>query len=342
MPPAQAPVSSRSLSADGHDIVNLKCVILSLSSIFIFVLVSFLAYQFIVLRRRATCGNAVIRISNLPALFVEGASRCTFWKRTSFFPTVSALVAQSTLVASSPLRLGIVPDKLGTLSAFPWSMDLICRGLERFLSWGRATIGLFGLVASSVQQSFSGLIRLSALPSSTLSTGDDPHPPYAAALRRLCNTSALSHLAGLQPRLLGSRSMGNIDPRLHPSGLTGPVADTDEPEPDIVLVPDTTDDTQLETDTPVIPLIVLSLPSSEHLVADLPLPIPLDEDLLGPDGTFRSTGSPAPAKVDTYDINNATRQALTVRLWERRRRLKPLSSPSILSTSGMVYRPRWL
>ena len=202
-------------------------------------------------------------------------------------------------------------------------------------------VGLSGVAASSIQQSFSGLIGLTSSPSSTLSTGDDLHPPYNTALRGLCNTRFLSRLAGLQQRLLGSSSKGNTDPRLHPLGPTGPVADTKDPEPDI-LMPDKTDDTRLETDTPVIPLIILSLPSSEHLSADLPLRILLDEDLLCPDGTFRPTGFLAPAKVGTYDINNATRQALATRLRERRKHVKPLSFPSILSTSGMAHWPRWL
>jgi hypothetical protein len=351
MPPAQVPVASRSLSADRHDIVNLKCVILSLSFVFIFVLGSFLAYQFVVHRRRAICGNAILRISGLPALLAEGAHRDG--KRT-FFPTVSALIVQSTLVASSPLRLGIVPDKLGAQSTLRWSMDFICRGLGLSLSWGRATIGLFGLAASAsaatIQQSFSGLISLIASPSSTLSTGANPRPCYNSALRRLCDTRVLSLFAGLRQRLLSSSAKGNKVLHRHPSDPTGLVVDTDEPEPDI-LVPDTidiphillsADDTQLKTDTPAIPLIILSLPSTEHLVGDLPLPVPLNENLLGPDGTFRSTGPPTWVMTDTHDISDATRLALAARLRERRRHLKSLSSPSIISTSGMDHWPRWL
>ncbi|KAI0250546.1 hypothetical protein BJV78DRAFT_553343 [Lactifluus subvellereus] len=349
MPPVPAPVTPRSLSVDRHNLVNLKCITLSLSLILLFMLGSFFTYQFIAHRRRAIRDNAFLRTFSLPALLAEGA--CRVGKRTSFLPTVSTLVAQSTLVASSPLRLSIIPDKFGPPSTLRWSTDFICHGLERSLSWGRATVGLFGLAASasvaSIQQLFSGLISLIASPSSTLSNGNDPRPGYATSLRRLCNTRVLGPFAGLLQRLLGSSAKGNAEPRRHPSDLTGPVVDS---EPDI-LVPDaidaphillSTDDPQFKIDTPVIPLIILSLPSSEHLVGDLLPPAPLDEDLLSPDGTFRSTGSLARPMADAYNINDGTRLALAARLRERRKRPKSLSSPSILATSGMVHWPRWL
>ena len=235
-------------------------------------------------------------------------------------------------------------------------MDFICRGLEQSLSCGRATIGLFGLAASasvvSIQQSFTGLISLITSPSSTLSNGNDPRPDYATSLRRLCNTRVLGRFVGLFQRLLNSSAKRNAEPRRHPSDLTVPAVDTDEPEPDI-LVPDavdfphillSTDDPQFKTDTPVIPLIILSLPSTEHLVGDLLPPATLDEDLLSPDGTFRSIRSLARPMADTCDMNDAIRLALAARLRERRKRPKSLSSPSILATSGigMVHWPRWL
>ena len=312
MPPAQSPVNSQSLLADRqHHRVNLECVILPLSLTFFFLLGSFLAYHFIINRHRATRGNVVLRISSLPDC------------QQTVFPTVSALIAQSTLVASGPLCLDIVPDKLG------------------------ATIGYAASTSAAVstRQSFT------VSPSLTLSTGDDSRPRYDATRRRLCNTRAFNLFASLRQRLLGSSAKKNTDPpgHPHPSDLKDPVVDVDEPKLDIpahvtidipyILHP--TEDADVKVDAPVtsIPLIILSLPSSEHLVGDLPQPDPLDEDLLSPDGTFGRP--PTRAKADAYEIDDDTRLALAARLQERRR-LKSLSYPTILSNSGMDTWPRWL
>ncbi|KAH9978215.1 hypothetical protein BGW80DRAFT_799904 [Lactifluus volemus] len=338
MPPAQSPVDSQSLLAHRqHHTVNLECVILPLSLTLFFLLGSFLAYHFIINRRRATRGNAILPIFSLPDL-AEGACQRTV------FPTVSALIAQSTLVASGPLCLAIVPDKLGATSTLRRPMNFSCRGLERPPSWERATIGSTASTsAASIQQSSS------VSPPLTSSTGNDSRPFHDATRRRLCNTRVFNMFARLRQRLLGSSAKENTDPpgHPHPSDLTDPVVDVDEPKPDIpehitIDIPyilHSTDDTDLKTDTPV-PLIILSLPSSEHLLGDLPQPVPLDEDLLSPDGTF---GRPpaARAKAGAYEIDDATRMALAARLQERRRRLKSLSYPTILSTSGDPW-PRWI
>jgi hypothetical protein len=156
------------------------------------------------------------------------------------------------------------------------------------------------------------------------------------------------------PRQPPNGSNGNVKehagPEQHLSDPTDPVADTDGPEPDI-HVPDTIDipqilysmpsagDTQFKTETPMIPFIILSLPSSEHLVADPSPPVSLDEDLLSPNGTFRSRGL---AADDThYDLGEATLPLLASRLRERRKRPVSFPSPNMLSTPGLAYWPRW-
>ncbi|KAI0301933.1 hypothetical protein B0F90DRAFT_1816813 [Multifurca ochricompacta] len=309
-------------------IVNLTCVILSLSFILMFALGSLLARRLIAHRHHTIHGNTHLRAPSLPALLARRARKAR--NRASFSPTVSTLIAQSTLVASSPLRLDIMTDSFGSPSTIRWSMDFLCRGLERSLSWGRATIGLFGLAASasaaSIQQSFSGLFNLVASPSTSLSTSD---------------TSRSSNATPLHPTPCRPSHTGPDQTNL--------ITDTSEPKPD-TPVPDRIDipsillsanDTQYTTFP--IPLIILSLPSNEHLIGYQPPSAPLDENLLSPDGTFRSAESAAWTTADTYDINNSTRLALASRLRERRK--GPVSSP-VLATLGMNMNtnhwPRWL
>jgi hypothetical protein len=88
----------------------------------------------------------------------------------------------------------------------------------------------------------------------------------------------------------------------------------------------------------MLPFIILSLPSNDDLVEDPPPPSSLDDDLLSPDGTFRSTGLPILATADTHDLDDAIRPVLASRLRERRKR--PIS-PNVLATPGMAYWPRW-
>ncbi len=91
----------------------------------------------------------------------------------------------------------------------------------------------------------------------------------------------------------------------------------------------------------MLPFIILSLPSNDDLVEDPPPPVSQDEDLLSPDGTFRSTGLPVLATAETHDLDDAIRPVLASRLRERRRRPISLPSPNVLATPGMAYWPRW-
>jgi hypothetical protein len=192
-------------------------------------------------------------------------------------------------------------------------MNFLCRGLERPLSWGRKTIDLFSLAFST--RVFSLFSSLRQQPIGSNEKEDTGHPQYL-------------------------------------SDLTDSMADTDDPEPD-VRVPDTVDipqilhsvhptnDSQFKTEIPALPFIILSLPSNNDLVHDPPLPVSLDEDLLSPDGTFRSTGLPVLATVDTPDFDNAIRPVPASRLRERRKRPISWPSPNVLATPGMAYWPRW-
>ena len=66
----------------------------------------------------------------------------------------------------------------------------------------------------------------------------------------------------------------------------------------------------------MVPLTILLSPSSEQLVG--PSPVSLGEDLLGPDGSFRSTGL---ATTDgTHGLVDASCPVLASRLRERRKR----------------------
>ena len=308
MPPAQALVTTQPFSDDCHSPHNLSYPILSIS--FIFISGFLLSFRSIIRRCRPIHHNAHL----CTAFSLSASPSNEEWRvrnQALFAPTVSTLAAQSTIVASSPLHLNVIPEIES--STVGRSTNLFCRGLERSLSWGRATLDLFSLGVSTRVFSFFS----------------DPRQ---------------------QP--IGSNEKEDAGLPQHLSDLTNSVADTDDPEPDI-RVPNTinvpqilhsvhsTDDSQFKTETPVLPFIILSLPSNDDLVEDSPLPVSLDEDLLSPDGTFRSTGLPVLATVDTHELDDAIRPVFASRLRERRKRPISWPSPNVLATPGMAYWPRW-
>lgn len=297
VPPAQAFITAQPSSDDCHPTLNLSYPILSLS--FIFVSGLFLSLRSIIRRRRPIYDNAHLCTTfRLPAFPFneEKMSR----KQASFAPTVSTLAAQSTIVASSPLHLDVIPE-IEHPSTFG----------QRSLSRGRAAIDLF---------------------------------------RPAVSTRAFSRFSNLRKQPIVSKEKEDAGPPQHLSDLTDSMADTEEPEPDI-RVPDTinipqilhsvlsTNDFRFTTEIPVVPFIILSLPSNDNLAEDPPPPVSLDEDLLSPDGTFRSTGLPILATVDTRDLDDAV---LVSRLRERRKHHISLPSPNVLAAPGMACWPRWI
>ncbi|KAF8490917.1 hypothetical protein F5888DRAFT_1738740 [Russula emetica] len=309
MPPAQALVTTQPFSDDCHPTLNLSYPILSFS--FIFVSGLFLAFRSIIRRRRPIHDNAHLCTAfGLPAFPSNEERRVR--KQALFAPTVSTLAAQSAIVASSPLHLNVIPG-IEPPSTVGRSMNFLCRGLERSSSWGRATIDLFSLAVS---------------------------------------TRVFSLFSSPRQKPIGSNEKEDAGHPQHLSDLTDSMVDTDDPEPDM-RVPDTiniprilhsvhsTSDSQFKTEIPVLPFIILSVPSNDDLVEDPPPPVSLDEDLLSPDGTFRSTGFPVLATVDTHDLDDAIRPVLASHLRERRKR--PISWPSsnVLATPGMAHWPRW-
>jgi hypothetical protein len=309
MPPAQALDTTQPLSDGCHPTLNLSYPILSLSLIFISG--SFFAFRSIIRRRRPKHNNAHLCTAfGLPAFPSNKEWRVR--NQASLAPTVSTLATQSTIVASSPLHLNVIPE-IEPPSAVYRSMNFLCRGLERSLSWGRATIGVFGLAVSN---------RVFSLFSSPRQ----------------------------QP--IGPNEKEDAGHNQHLSDLTDSMVDTDGPEPDIrvtdmINIPQilrysvrSTNDSQFKTEIPVLPFIILSLPSNDNLVEDLPPFVSLDKDLLSPDGTFRSTGLPALAAVDTRDLDDI-RPVLASCLRERRKRPISWPSPDVLATPGMAYWPRW-
>src|SRR6266852_3729984 len=138
MPPAQVLVTTRPLSDDCYPTPNLSYPILSLS--FVFVSGLFLAFRSIIRRRRPIHDNVHLCTAfGLPAFPSNEEWRAR--KQASFAPTVSTLAAQTTIVASSPLHLNVIPE-IEPSSTVGRSMSFLCRGLERSSSWGRATIDL--------------------------------------------------------------------------------------------------------------------------------------------------------------------------------------------------------
>ena len=195
MPPAQELIKSRPFS----DAPDLAYVILSLS--FIFVSGSFVACIFLLRRCRPTRGHALLCTTlSLPALRLRGVPR-TDGKRVSFCsPTVSVLVERSTIVASSPLSLNIIPNPRPP-STPGRSTDFVRHSLGRSVSWGRATIRLFGLVtststlAASVQQNFSSFINsIASSRTATANNDRSRHGRTAASLYVPCQLRSMQTL----------------------------------------------------------------------------------------------------------------------------------------------------
>lgn len=322
MPPVQASIDSQYFFVDNYDVVILTCAILSF---IIFALVVFLAWQSIS-RRFGIHGKGLRRPTTSSVLRSPRARKAR--KEALFPPAISALVVQSTLVASHPLRLGVVPGNLWPSSA----VDIISHGLAP-VSWGRANIKQFGLTASTPNGDGSRIRNTICL--------------LPAALRGLRRRQFFGLFAGLPQQAPNPGARESQDSHSHAPGV---VEATDDPDPD-VLEPDavhipkiflSTDDAQFETGTLPIPLIILSLPSSEHLVEGPSLPVSLDEDLLSPDGTFHLSGRPARVAVQTYDISDATRLALASRLRRRQKMAVSFPSPDVLASRNVVRWPRWL
>jgi len=277
MPPVQAS-ATQPFSGDCHSTLvdTLTYVILSLS--FIFVL--FLACRSIIRRHRPIHDNAHLSAIVSPPRLLSNEE----WRaktRMRAFPTVSTLVAQST-IASNPLHLNMISE-----TGPPPSRD--------------RNISLL-----------SGLRPL-----------------------RKCRAPSLF---SQQPNGSNGKERA-ARPQKYLRDRTEPVADIDdEPERDIRIDLHSTHDAQFKIEAPMIPSIILSLPSSEHLIGDPPPPpVSLDEYLLSPDGTFRSTGR---AADDTHDFID-TLPVLASRLRERRKRHISFPSTDVLSSPGMAYWPRW-
>jgi len=351
MPPAQALLASQPFS--GVRIPALNLIYIATSFSFVFICGGFLACRSIA-RRRRPLHNSAPRFTNFGSQALLSNEMWRTKKRTSFSPAVSTLVTQSTVDASSPLRLKIIPYS----SNASWSIDSLFHSLGRPLSWGWATIRLVRVVASSsaasIQQSFAGIKGPTAsscvgLSISDVSRRDGRVISLFPTLYRPRATIILKFLPSLRRQPIDFNGKEHTGSPWHLSDLEDPVTDKDGPEPDI-RVPDRInvpqnfrsihDDAEYKTEIPVIPLIILSLPSSEHLV-DPPRPAHQDEHLLSPDGTFRSTGPRARITASTRDVSNATRVALASRLRERRKRPVMLTSPNVLANPSMAHWPRW-
>ncbi|KAH9037648.1 hypothetical protein EDB85DRAFT_1935686 [Lactarius pseudohatsudake] len=328
MPPVQASIDSQFLF-DNHDVAILTCAILSPLFILIFTFVIFSAWQSVA-RRRGIYGNTHHRTTTPVVLCSPRARKVR--KETLISPIVSALVVQSTLVASHPLRLGIVPENLWSSSAAHYSTS---HGPEQ-PSQGRANIRQFGPTAPTPKGDGS---RLSYTIWLLLTT-----------LRGLRERRYFGLFAGLRERAPSPSAKTSAESHRYAPGMVQLMKATGEPdpdglEPDTVDVPEiflSTDDPQFETGTLPIPLIILSLPSSEHVAEDPSPRISLDEDLLSPDGTFRSSGHSVQAAIRTYDISDATRLALASRLRHRQKRAISFPSPDVLTGPGVAHWPRWL
>lgn len=313
MPPIQ---QSLLLNLNNYDIVILTSAILPLLFILLFILAVFLTWQPIA-RRRGVYGNALHR-STTPSLDLPSPRAFNYRKETLFPLTVSTLV-QSTLLASHFLRLGIVFNNLWPLSPAQCSES-------QPSSWGRKNNTQFGLAFNGDGSRLSDTIWL--LPTT---------------LRGLRKRLFLGPFAGLRQQSPGARKSAEFQQPapdvVETTEATGEPS-LDVLEADSAGVPDifpSTDDAQVETGILPIPLIILSLPSSENLVEDPSPSVSLDKNFLCPDGTF---GRPAQVAVRTYDISNTTHVALASCLRHRQKRATPLPSPDVLSIPGVVRWPR--
>ncbi|KAF8263184.1 hypothetical protein EI94DRAFT_1741554 [Lactarius quietus] len=332
MPPVQTSIDSQSLLVNNYDVVILTCAILSLLFILMFIFMASLAWQSIS-RRRGIYGN--VFHPSTPSPDIRSPRARNVRKETLFLPTVSALVIQSTVVASYPLQLGIVPNNLWPSSAAGYPKGILSHGLEpEPSSRGRAK----GPAASPPNGDGSRINNTTWL--------------LPTSLRGLRKWLFIGLFAGLRQQVPSASASArkSAGSQRHAPDVVEATEATSELglgvlEPDTIGVPGiflSTVDAQVETGTLPIPLIILSPPSSENLVEDTSPPVSLDEGFLSPDGTFRSSGRPTQAPVRTCDISDATRLALASRLRHRKKRAIPLPSPDVSSSPGMVRWPRWL
>ncbi|KAF8258049.1 hypothetical protein EI94DRAFT_1756006, partial [Lactarius quietus] len=312
MPPVQTSIDSQSLLVNNYDVVILTCAILSLLFILMFIFMASLAWQSIS-RRRGIYGN--VFHPSTPSPDIRSPRARNVRKETLFLPTVSALVIQSTVVASYPLQLGIVPNNLWPSSAAGYPKGILSHGLEpEPSSRGRAK----GPAASPPNGDGSRINNTTwLLPTSLRGLRKwlfiGPQVPSASASARK-SAGSQRHAPDVVEATEATSELG--------LGVL---------EPDTIGVPGiflSTVDAQVETGTLPIPLIILSPPSSENLV----------EDTSPPTAPSRSSGRPTQAPVRTCDISDATRLALASRLRHRKKRAIPLPSPDVSSSPGMV---RW-
>jgi hypothetical protein len=328
MAPVQASVDSQSLVVDNYDVVILTCAILSFLFILMFILVVFLARQSIA-RRCRIYGKVLHRTTTPPDLRSPRAHNAR--KETLSPLTVSALVLQSIPAAFHHFRLGIVPNNLWPPSAARCPKDTLSHGLEPEPPlWRRANVRQFGFAASPSGGDGSRLIQtIWFLPTALCGLRKRLFFGLFAGLRQAPSLSARKSAECQRQALVV----------VEPTEATGEPS-LDVLGPDIVGVPEIFLHTEAEIGTLPMPLIILSLPSSENLGEDPSLPVSLDEDLLSPDGTFRSSGRLA--RVADHDISYATRLALASRLRHRQKRAIIFLSPDVLSSPRVVRWPRWL
>ncbi|TFY82577.1 hypothetical protein EWM64_g1440 [Hericium alpestre] len=122
-------------------------------SLVIFILLSGAAWYLVRGINRRRSSRAPPRMLVLPTMLAREAP-------PTLLATCSALIAQSTLLVTSPVRVGIMPEDLGGKKLLRHSMDFACQGMKRSVSWGKASIGLFG--ASLPSSTSDGSLSLSS------------------------------------------------------------------------------------------------------------------------------------------------------------------------------------
>ena len=320
MPPVQTPRDSQSLVVDNYDVVVILTCVLSLLLV---ILMVFLPRRSIT-HRRGIYGIVFHRTTtpDLPS------PRARNVRKETLSPTVSALVLQSILIASHHLRLGIVPNNPWPSSAARCPRVMPAHGLKpEPPSRRRANIRQLGVAPSPPSGDGSCITQTIWF-----------HPTFCG-LRMWLFFGLFPGLRQQSSSIIVRKS--EESQRHTPDVVVGEPTEVigdsgvDVLELDSAGVPETFLPTEVETGTLQIPLIILSLPSSEHIIENPSPPVSLDEGFLCPDGTFRSSGRLAQAANPMYDISDATRLALASRLRHRQKRAIPLPSPDIPSV-------RWL
>ncbi|KAA1465924.1 hypothetical protein DENSPDRAFT_876097 [Dentipellis sp. KUC8613] len=118
-------------------------VLIALVLAFLFLVILFFATRDIIrtIRRRRT--STLPRQLLLPQMLAQQAP-------PTFFSTCSALLVQSTLLATAPARVRLMSDEFGGKKVLRHSWDTARQGLKHSVTWTKASFSLFGVPSAAI------------------------------------------------------------------------------------------------------------------------------------------------------------------------------------------------